>query len=191
MLFPSIRSTVYRIPLNQAMKFTVKKIGSSIINGSKNLRIRNIAASAVLSAPRKDYARQLIKLWMFFCKRWRYVKDPYGTELLTAGPAAIAKLSLGYDGGLDGISNIGAGDCDCATIAFGALARSIGFPVRICTTAKKKRPMSHVFPQVFLAKHGWITTDPVLLPQKNIGQICDYDRIIIFDLYGNVLFKNK
>jgi hypothetical protein len=183
-----INSRIYQIAPEKAMQFTIEKIGQSIKNGSKYMPLRNWAAGCVLPAPRKDFLAQLYLLWNAFLTRWRYVKDPFGTELLTAGPAAIMQLALGFGGGMDGKGS-GGGDCDCATIAFGALARSIGFDVRICTTAKPFLPMSHVFCQCFVPKFGWITTDPVLLPKKNIGSMPSFGRMMVFNLNGQLLFK--
>jgi len=187
-LSKSITARYYHVEPADAMAFTVKKIGQGILEGSKYMPIRNFAAGLVAPAPRKDYLSQLKLLWNGFLKRWRYVKDPRHTELLTAGPAAMYRLTMGFAGGLDGKGH-GGGDCDCAAMAFGALASSVGFDVRICTTAKPFLPMSHVFVQCHVPKLGWITTDPVLLPKMGFGDIPKFGRLEAYNLFGKLLFR--
>lgn len=168
------------------MLYTVKRIGQGIKEGSKYLPIRNAAAAAAYAAPRKNYLAQLRRIWDFFVSRWRYVKDPDGTELLQAGPKAIARLTIGLFGGVDGKGS-GIGDCDDAAMAMGALCKSVGFQVRICTTARKNFPMSHVFVQALVPKLGWVFVDPVILPKKGFGQAPDFERMFIFNLDGVLL----
>jgi hypothetical protein len=165
------------------MMFTISKIAQGIRDGSTYPPLRNHAAAVCHSAPRKDYLMQLRLLWDDFISRWRYVKDPLSTEWLQAGPKAMMQLTMGLNGGLNG-KGIGAGDCDDSAIAMGALCRSTGFEVRICTTARGSFPMSHVFIQAKVPSLGWFTLDPVLLPKKGFGDMPDHSRIMYFDLNG-------
>lgn len=183
---PLLSAKLHPVANGHAMKFTITRIGKAIKDGSRYIPIRNAAATAAWSSPRKDYLAQLKSLWDFFVKRWRYVKDPDGTELLQAGPKAMARLTMGLFGGIDG-QNKGVGDCDDAAMALGALCRSIGFNVRICTTARYDFPMSHVFIQAFVPKIGWFYMDPVILPKRGFGQKPDFERMMIWDLDGRLL----
>lgn len=137
----------------------------------------------------KDFLGQLEQLYGDFIRRWRYVKDPVSRELVTAGPEAVWRLVLAGDGVGMG-EGLGAGDCDCATVALGAECESIGFPVRIATTAPRfsgPGPMfGHVFIQAAVPKIGWITLDPVLHPKKKFGATTKYSRIAIWDLQGRL-----
>lgn len=179
----TIHAKINHVPVENAMIFTIKKIGQGIKEGSKYLPIRNFAAAAAWKAPRKDYLGQLKEIWNAFVKRWRYVKDPDRVELLQSGPKAIAQLTIGLFGGVDGRGR-GVGDCDDCAMAIGAMAKAIGFNVRICTTAKKGFPMSHVFVQCQVPKMGWVTVDPVILPNKSFGQMPDFYAMNIYDLDG-------
>lgn len=180
---PRFSRSTYHVKPQRAMNFTISHIAKGIRDGATYPPLRNHAAAVCHPAPRKDYLTQLRLLWDDFISRWRYVKDPNQTEWLQAGPRAMMQLTMGLNGGLDG-RGIGAGDCDDAAIAMGALCRSTGFNVRICTTARGVFPMSHVFIQAEVPKVGWFTLDPVLLPKKGFGDMPDHSRIMYWDLKG-------
>ena len=175
-------------------KATIKLMGAAIKAGSIDPRIRNIAARAAAKSAdttgRKNFAGQAKAVFDDFVKRWRYVWDPLGVEMLSATPDAIYRYVLAGDGiGLG--DGYGAGDCDCAAIALGSLYRSIGFPVRIATTArlgKKAGPlMAHVFAQISIPGYGWVTTDPVPYPEHGFGFTPTHSRIAYYDLNGQRL----
>lgn len=168
---------------------TIKLIGQAIKSGSTYLPIRNHAAALATLAGPKDYLGQVKQIYRDAIKRWRYVNDPWGTELLTYGPEALARLVLGLDGRGVGAGR-GAGDCDCITAAVGAELMSIGRPIRIAVTAPRWAPsganFSHVFIQASVPGHGWVTVDPVLHPHHGFGAITPHSRIAVFDLSGNL-----
>lgn len=169
---------------------TIKLIGKAIKEGSKYLPIRNHSAALATLARPKDYLGQVRNVFSDAVENWRYVNDPWGTELLTFGPEALARLVLGLDGRGVG-RGYGAGDCDCITAAIGAELRSIGRPIRIAITAPITAPpgdnFSHVFIQANIPGIGWVTVDPVLYPQKGFGDTTPHSRIAYFDLNGNLL----
>lgn len=182
-----------KIPPNQPkakMFETIRLIGQAIRQGAKYLPIRNHAASLATLAGPKDYLGQVRQIYNDAIERWRYVNDPFGTELLTYGPEALARLVLGLDGRGVGRGR-GAGDCDCITAAIGAELMSIGRPVRIAITAPQTAPaganFTHVFIQAYVPHHGWVTVDPVLHPNKGFGDITDHSRIAYFSLSGNLI----
>lgn len=168
---------------------TIRLIGQAIRKGSKYLPIRNHAAALATQAPPKDYLGQVREIYKDAITRWRYVNDPFGTELLTYGPEAMARLVLGLDGYGVGRGK-GAGDCDCITAAIGAELMSIGRPVRIAVTAPINAPpgggFSHVFAQAHVPGYGWVTVDPVLHPHKPFGAITTHSRIAVFNLSGHL-----
>lgn len=173
-----------------AMKETIVRIGQGIRAASHYLPIRNHAARLAARAKPKDYIGQLKNIYDDFLSRWRYVKDPVSIELVTWAPQAVWKLILAGDGrGLG--DGIGAGDCDCATVAIGGLLESVGFPVRIATTAPINAApghvMTHVFAQAKVPKIGWLTVDPVLHPSRGFGAITNYSRIAFWNLDGQLL----
>jgi len=169
---------------------TIRLIGHAIRDGSKYLPIRNHAAGLATLAGPKDYLGQVKEIYNDAVKRWRYVNDPFGTELLSYSPESLARLVLGLDNVGVGYGK-GAGDCDCITAAIGAELMSIGRPIRIAVTAPISAPpgpnFSHVFIQCFVPEYGWVTVDPVLHPKKGFGDITPHSRIAYFSLSGNLI----
>jgi hypothetical protein len=182
----------FKTPL-ETMRGTVAVIGRAILDGSEYLPTRNYAASLATTAAPKDYLGQLNAVYDNFVRKWRYVKDPAHKELVTASPEASYRLVMAGDGVGVGLGR-GAGDCDCATIAIGSQLQSIGFPVRIATTAAPGAmagPMfGHVFAQAFVPKIGWVTVDPVLHPFRPFGATAPHSRVAFWDLNGKLLGYN-
>ena len=149
---PRLSSVFVRGGALPTMRKTIKLIGQSIVDGSRDLSIRNRAASLASLAPPKDYLSQVKHVFQGFLKNWRYVRDPFGRELIHRSPKQIFELVMGGSSDSPGVGfGKGAGDCDDATIAMGAQLASIGFPVRIATIAPRGAPpgplMTHVFAQ--------------------------------------------
>lgn len=188
------KPAVERIPINggnsEQMRETLRRIGAAIHRASVYPPIRNHAAAIATTAGPKDFMGQLNAVYDDFIKRWRYVKDPLTKELVTSSPQAVWRLTMAGDGIGVGLGK-GAGDCDCATVALGAELESIGFKIRIATTANKKAPpgklFSHVFIQAHVPGHGWVTVDPVLHPKRPFGATTPHNRIAWWDLNGNLL----
>ena len=172
------------------MKTTVKLVGQAIRNAAVYLPIRNHAAAVATTAPPKNYAGQLNAVYNDFIHRWRYVRDPAHKELVTSSPEALWRYVLAGDGVGVGYGR-GAGDCDCASSAIGAELLSIGFPVRLATTAPAgsvSGPLfGHIFVQAEIPKSGWVTVDPVLHPHQPFGATARHSRIAYWDLFGNLL----
>jgi len=186
-------ATVERVPTAGGtfgqMRETIRRIGSAIRNASTYPPIRNHAAALASQAPPKDFLGQLRIVYNDFIHRWRYVKDPSSKELLTNSPEAIWKLTIGGDGIGVGLGK-GAGDCDCAATALGSLLSSIGFKVRLGTTAGLGTPPGRLFGHIFIqaeSPQGWVTLDPVLHPKQPFGATAKHSRIAWWDLDGNSL----
>lgn len=174
------------------MRTTVKVIGDAIKAGALYLPIRNRAAALASKADPKDYAGQVAEIFNDFVKRWRYVKDPVGKELVTTSPAQIFHLVMGGSSQDPGAGfGYGVGDCDDATVAIGAQLQSIGIPVRIATIAPEGAPagrlMSHVFCQANVPGLGWVTVDPVVYPTNGVFYTPPNSRLAAFSLEGRFL----
>lgn len=174
------------------MRTTVHLVGKAIQDGSKYLPIRNRAAALASTAGPKDYLGQARAIYDDFVKRWRYVRDPAGRELVTTSPQQIYHLVMGGRSEDPGVGlGRGAGDCDDATVAIGAQLASIGFPIRIATIAPQGAPpgrlMSHIFIQAAIPSHGWVTVDPVVHPFHGFGFTPPHSRMALFDLNGTFL----
>lgn len=186
--------TLNTIPIDGSsydqMRATVRLIGKAINDASIYLPIVNRARALASRAAPKDYLGQLSEIYNDFVKRWRYVKDPVGRELLATSPQQIFHLTMGGRSADPGVGfGRGAGDCDDATIAIGAQLAAIGFPVRIATVAPRGMPpgrmMSHVFPQAYVQGLGWVTVDPVVYPEHGVFYTPPGSRFAAFDLQGN------
>lgn len=174
------------------MRSTIRIIGKAIKDGSLYLPIRNRAAALASKALPKDYLGQLQEVFDDFVKRWRYVKDPHGKELVTTSPHQVFHLVMGGNSTDPGAGfGRGVGDCDDATVAIGAQLMSIGFPVRIATIAPEGAPpgrlMSHVFCQAEVPNKGWVTVDPVVFPHKGAFYTPPNSRLAAFTLEGRYL----
>jgi hypothetical protein len=177
------------------MTATLRQIGSAIRDGSTYLPIRNRAAALAATAAPKDYVGQVKAIYDDFCKRWRYVKDPVGNELVTRSPRALYELVMGGKPGSPAAGlGLGVGDCDDATCAIGAQLQAIGMPVRLGVTAPPGMPagpvMTHVFAQTLIPKMGWVTVDPVLYPKQRFGEVAKHSRIAYYDLDGRFLGRS-
>ena len=167
-----------KLPDRKAIPFTIKMIGQAIKAGSKHPPIIQYARAQATTAPPKNYFLQIKAIYDDITRnRWRYVKDPHEVEALTTNPQALYELVLGHNGGAG--KGKGAGDCDDITAALGALLRAIGFPIRIVTSAPPGRPgmNTHVFIQAHLPAKGWLTVDPVLHPDRELGAIAPHSTL--------------
>lgn len=186
--------SVIRVPGGNLaqMRRTLDMIGQAIVDSSRYLPIRNRAAALASRAGPRDYLGQVKNIYADFVRRWRYVRDPYGRELLHTSPKQVWELVMGGRSDSPGVGlGRGAGDCDDATIALGAQLASIGFPVRLATIAPMGLPagpeMSHIFTQAHVPGHGWISVDPVVWPRHGLGYVSPHSRLAIFDLRGKLL----
>lgn len=185
------RVRVQGTPYDQ-MRTTIRIIGKAIKDGAQYLPIRNLAARLATNAGPKDYLGQVESIYNYATDRWRYVRDPVHKELVTTSPSALYRLVLAGDGRGVG-SGRGAGDCDDITAGLGALLYSIGFPVRMATTAPPGtlagKMFGHIFVQAKIPKKGWVTVDPVVHPYKKFGSVPKHSRIAFFDLDGRLVGK--
>lgn len=171
------------------MRTTIRVIGKAIQDGALYLPIRNRAAALASKAGPKNYAGQVRNIFNDFVKRWRYVKDPVGKELVTTSPAQIFHLVMGGRSEDPGAGfGLGVGDCDDATVAIGAQLASIGIPIRIATIAPEGAPpgklMTHVFCQADVPGMGWVTVDPVVHPSNTVFYTPPHSRMAVFSLDG-------
>lgn len=176
----------------EQMTKTISLIGQAIKEGAEHLPIRNHAAALATTAPPKDYLGQVEAIYNSFVKNWRYVKDPFGSELVTMSPNAVYNLVIGGRPNDPGIGRgRGAGDCDDATIALGSQLLAIGMPVRIAVTAPPGMPsgpyFTHVFAQASIPGVGWLSVDPVPYPVHGVGYTPKNSRIAYFDLDGKLI----
>lgn len=157
-------------------------IGEAIRRASHEPMIRQHAAQLAASVEgHKDYLGQLRAIYEDFRKRWRYVRDPVRQELIQGGKAT-GLLTLGFANP----HTHGYGDCDDATIALAAQARSIGLEPRLVVMSAPNAPgrPSHIYPEVEVPHLGWIPADAVAAPTVPFGAHPPAGKRWRFDLYG-------
>jgi hypothetical protein len=195
---PKFRAITYHADTApEALRATVALIGQGIKDGSKYPPLRDYASRLASRADPKDYLGQVRAIYDDFIKRWRYVKDPLGTELVTISGPAIFDQVIGRAAQA---GEHGRGDCDDATVGLASLYRSVGMKTRVVTSHKPvyhlpgrrtlggREPLfSHVYPQVFVPRVGWVTTDAVGYPVHPMGWTPPYSRQALWDLDANLI----
>jgi len=186
--------TIKAIPIKSTslphqVQKTVRLIARGIKSGSIYPPIHEHAARIATTVPgSKNYIGQLKALYDDFTqKRWTYVHDPVSAEWVTVSGKPIWNQIMGIG---TRPNEKGWGDCDDATVAMGAMAETIGMPVRIVTIATpsaKRALFSHVYPEIKVPKIGWVSVDPVGYPKHPMGWASPYTRKAIWDLNGNVI----
>lgn len=177
----------------EQLKVTLRLMGKAIKNGSIYPPIKHLASRTATIAPPKKYNLQIKAIYNAITTMWwRYVFDPQGVEWLPLDGKRIFEIVLNSGKKRNKSGTRGYEDCDGIAIASGALLRSIGMDVRICTTAPVNSPFifTHVFVQTKAPNsQKWITFDPVLYPKKPLGSIVQYSRFAAWNLDGKLLFK--
>lgn len=173
----------------EALKTTVEIIGRGIRSGAAYppliLHTHKLASTA---AP-KDYFGQLDAIFKDFVSRSRYVHDPRETELVAVTGPEIYGQILGAD---FSPPFRGWHDCDDACVYLGAAAESIGLKARVVTIAPPtlsgmRSLFTHVYPEVFIPRKGWISTDAVGYPLHGLGWTPPAMRRAVWDLNGRLL----
>lgn len=114
--------------------------------------VRRVALQIVASDPRDQRIQAgTLKTWLH--SRFRFVRDPFGAELLHTPEYLLRGVEAeGYV----------QGDCDDAAILGASLARSIGFRTRLIIVAfhDPRAPYSHVWAEIGdLAGKWWYELD--------------------------------
>ncbi len=123
---------------------TLRLIGEAIREGSVDPRVRRTAAGIVAACAQHDELAQLAALHRYVRDEILWVRDPDGVEWLTE---AAQTLTEGFE------------DCDGLTAAFGALARSVGFPIAIVAAGPTAGgPFAHVYPAALVGGR-WIAAE--------------------------------
>lgn len=170
----------------EALRKTIQLIGDGIKDGSMYVPLREYAASIASRAGPRDFLGQVAEIYDDITEnRWRYVYDPLRIELLATTGPVLYDTVLGF--GQEPPSR-GYGDCDDITGAMSACMESIGLPTRTVTIAKPNtdKLFDHVFPQVGVPHHGYITIDAVGYPNNPMGWIAPHERYAIWDHEGNL-----
>lgn len=127
-------STVLQRPKWRGFSSAAGLMRELIINGSRDPVVRDFAVSLLRQVPEMFPLHEAEVLHAFVRESIRYTDDPHGEDLYQ-----LPTLTL----------ENGAGDCDDKVILLGSLARSVGFPVRICFVFENARSRFDVMDNEF------------------------------------------
>lgn len=142
-----------------------QRMAEIIRDSSRDPKIVGTARALIRNLAPGDYASEAATLAHLVKQRVRYTGDPSGEDLYASPLVTLQQL---------------AGDCNNKVLLFGALARSIGFPVRLLFVFSTPAPdLVHDFPAHVLAQVDvykgerrtpqWWTVELSPLPDKVNG----------------------
>ena len=169
---------------------TIGIIGRAIDDGARYEPLRRWAGWAASKAPAKDYLRQAKSIYDDVVRnRWRYVKNPHGTEAVVGTGEAAWKITLGA-GAPAGAR--GFGDCGEITAALGAALKAAGFPVRMVTISKPNsgQLFEHIYPIADIPRVGWVAFDAVGYPVHGLGWQAPAGRKAVWSTTGKIVGKS-
>lgn len=128
---------------------TLARMAQLIRDAAVAESVRGLAESIVADVPSKDYLRELAVIQAWVRENVRYTRDVSGVETLIKPAALIASRQ---------------GDCDDHAMLVGALAMSVGFPVRLVALGYQAPGVyDHVLAECKIGA-AWLTvetTEPV------------------------------
>lgn len=145
----------------QALTFTASHIGKLIDDSRLCWPIREYASKVATKANRRDYLGQFREIYRDVMKRWRYVRDPWGAEMIADTPERLLETVIGTP------QHPGASDCDEIAAMLGCLARAIGFDALIRTVAIKSNDLPDHVHIIAILPGGYLSMDPVVEPDRS------------------------
>lgn len=147
---PQAASSLSALPEGAAgIRATLDAMIRAARDASATLEVRDLAERIIAAVPAKDYDGEIRAIQAWVKNHIRYTRDPYTVETLKL-PHALLQAPQG--------------DCDDQATLVGALALSIGFPVRFVAIGMSDPYIfEHVYAEVKLGT-VWVsveTTEPV------------------------------
>ena len=134
---------LHHIPRQQMIDKTVAAMKVLIERAKESYDFVNFARNLVNQCNGHEFGCEVQLIFNFVQSQIRYVRDPFGIELVSAPFRTL---------------QIKCGDCDDKTVLFCALAESVGHKTRIVLESMNGRGWSHVRADVFL-NGKWISAD--------------------------------
>ncbi|MDW8305388.1 MAG: transglutaminase-like domain-containing protein [Acidobacteriota bacterium] len=122
---------------------TLRAMRQMVEKAKEDFGFVSFARELVEHVPGHDFFGEVNEIFKFCRDKIRYVRDPYGIELVQSPQRT---LQLGY------------GDCDDKTVLFCALCESIGHRTRFVLESMNGKRWNHVRADVFLFGK-WIPAD--------------------------------
>ncbi len=130
---------------------TVKWMMRLVVDGEAWPELRPIALQIVEPCESRNFRCMADELARWVGSHMKFINDAWRREQLQTVPYLLRVIEKnGYS----------YGDCDDYAILIAALAKSLGFPVKIRVIRYALQPgFSHVIPVVYVRDHGWIEYD--------------------------------
>lgn len=139
----SATSRPYAVGL-RGVKQTLAVMRNYVMQGRRNMTVRQAATNVTFLTPEKDEPGELLKIFAFVQGNVRYVKDVHDVETLsTAEKTLLGKV----------------GDCDDKSVLLAAMFESVGYPTRFVVAGyNEPGTLEHVWVQV-CCDGEWIDAD--------------------------------
>jgi transglutaminase-like putative cysteine protease len=135
---------------------TMKLMADMINKSARNYYVRRWAEKIIENAGENDFSRAKA-IYDFLDTHVKYVKDPYGIEMLKSPIISLQLLDAG---------DIPSLDCDDMVILSLSLLKSIGFRVGMrAVSYTPEKVYTHVYGLVYIQPYGWFPFDLV----KHLG----------------------
>jgi hypothetical protein len=117
---------------------TLKMMAKNVRRAVRNRRVVELAGAIVCEVPGRDYVGALCALDAFVSERFKFLRDPFGQELLRRPEYLLQRIQA--QGGVQG-------DCDDVAQLVATLGMAIGFPAEFCAVSfdPAGQHLSHVF----------------------------------------------
>jgi len=135
---------------------TIHVMQQLVAQGKRDFRVRDKLYAIIASCSSKDYYCYAKALYEFCRDQIKYVFDPNGVELVES-PYRVLESRVA--------------DCDSIVMLLAALCEQAGLRCRYVTIkADAERPdeYSHVYLQISVPGHGWVSADPTM-PLQDFG----------------------
>lgn len=134
---------LYKLPRQQMLEKTVAAMRQLIESAKERWEFVQFSRNLVKHHEGHDFLSEINTIFEYVRDRIRYVRDPFGIELVQSPMRTI---------------QTGFGDCDDKTVLFCALCEAIGHRTRIVLEDTSGRSWTHVRADVFY-KGKWIPAD--------------------------------
>lgn len=149
---------------------TLNRMAELVRRGSVHPAIVETARAIILPASRYDRESQARLLVQWVASHTKWMPDPDGEEWLYPASRFLERIQA---------AGLAGGDCDDVAVLSGALARAVGFPVRLVAVAfRPARRLAHVFAQANTGAR-WVSFDTTRPARGNVG---DFSRALAMEV---------
>jgi hypothetical protein len=149
---PRVRTVRLAGPPGVATSQTIAGMVKLVRESLTEPDVREQAHSIVRGCDGRDYGCQFRSLRAWLARVWRFRRDPWGVEWVTAPLRQLAYIRA---------SGTMRGDCDDAAVLGAALGMALGFAARFVLLGFEPSPKvwAHVYTELLVPGLGWQDVD--------------------------------